>query len=94
MLLVFRSALGFFQRIIQAVHQIHEDNFIGLTVAPKRHLKIRIRLIQRPGDTVSVRLASGEVVSGTLLQLTDEGFLKIRENGKERVITGGDVIES
>ncbi len=51
-------------------------------------------LIQRPGDKVSVRLASGEVVSGTLLQLTDEGFLKIRENGKERVITGGDVIES
>lgn len=51
-------------------------------------------LIQRPGDKVSVRLASGKLVSGTLLQLTDEGFLKIRENGKERVITGGDVIES
>lgn len=51
-------------------------------------------LIQRPGESVSIRLASGEVVSGTLLQLTDEGFLKIRENGKERVVTGGDVIES
>jgi BirA family biotin operon repressor/biotin-[acetyl-CoA-carboxylase] ligase len=51
-------------------------------------------LIQRPGDTVNVRLASGKVVSGTLLELTEEGFLKIRENGKERVITGGDVIES
>jgi BirA family biotin operon repressor/biotin-[acetyl-CoA-carboxylase] ligase len=54
----------------------------------------RTLLMQRPGDTVNVRLASGEVVSGTLLQLTDEGFLKIRENGKERVVTGGDVIES
>jgi BirA family biotin operon repressor/biotin-[acetyl-CoA-carboxylase] ligase len=51
-------------------------------------------LIQRPGDSVSIRLASGKVVSGTLLQLTDEGFLKIQENGKERVVTGGDVIES
>jgi BirA family biotin operon repressor/biotin-[acetyl-CoA-carboxylase] ligase len=51
-------------------------------------------LIQRPGDAVSVRLASGQVVSGTLLELTEEGFLKIRENGKERVVTGGDVIES
>jgi BirA family biotin operon repressor/biotin-[acetyl-CoA-carboxylase] ligase len=51
-------------------------------------------LIQRPGDAISVRLASGMVVSGTLLELTEEGFLKIRENGKERVVTGGDVIES
>ena len=51
-------------------------------------------LIQRPGDTVDVRLASGMLVSGTLLELTEEGFLKIRENGKERVITGGDIIES
>jgi BirA family biotin operon repressor/biotin-[acetyl-CoA-carboxylase] ligase len=51
-------------------------------------------LIQRPGDTISVRLATGKVVSGTLVELTDEGFLKISENGKERVVTGGDVIES
>lgn len=51
-------------------------------------------LIQRPGDSVSVRLATGQVVSGTLVELTDEGFLKVTENGKERVITGGDVIES
>ena len=51
-------------------------------------------LIQRPGDAVSVRLASGKVVSGTLVELTEEGFLKILENGKEHVVTGGDVIES
>jgi BirA family biotin operon repressor/biotin-[acetyl-CoA-carboxylase] ligase len=54
----------------------------------------RSLLIQRPDDHVSVRLASGKVVSGTLVELTEEGFLKIRENGKERVVTGGDVIES
>jgi BirA family biotin operon repressor/biotin-[acetyl-CoA-carboxylase] ligase len=51
-------------------------------------------LIQRPGDTVKVRLASGEIASGELLEVTGEGFLKIHTNGKERVITGGDVIES
>lgn len=51
-------------------------------------------LMQRPGDAVSVRLASGKVVSGTLVELTKEGFLKILENGEEHLVTGGDVIES
>jgi BirA family biotin operon repressor/biotin-[acetyl-CoA-carboxylase] ligase len=50
-------------------------------------------LIQQPGDTVNVRLASGRVVSGSLLEVSAEGFLKIKENGKEWIITGGDVIE-
>jgi len=54
-----------------------------------RHL-----LIQQPGDSVTVQLASGETVSGTLVDLSEEGFLRIRSNGKERVITGGDIIES
>ncbi len=54
----------------------------------------RTLLIQQPGDTVSVRLASGKEVSGNLLELTEEGFLKIKEDGKERLVTGGDVIES
>ena len=51
-------------------------------------------LVHRPGDEMRVRLSSGKIVSGTLLDLSDEGFLRLRENGKERVITGGDVIES
>ncbi len=54
----------------------------------------RQMLLQQPGDALDVRLASGEVISGTLQGLTDEGFLKISENGKERVVTGGDIIES
>jgi BirA family biotin operon repressor/biotin-[acetyl-CoA-carboxylase] ligase len=54
----------------------------------------RTLLIQQPGDTVNVRLATGGEVSGTLLELTEEGFLKIQEDGKERLVTGGDVIES
>jgi BirA family biotin operon repressor/biotin-[acetyl-CoA-carboxylase] ligase len=54
----------------------------------------RQMLLQQPGDTVDVRLASGELVSGTLQGLTEEGFLKIGENGRERVVTGGDIIES
>jgi BirA family biotin operon repressor/biotin-[acetyl-CoA-carboxylase] ligase len=50
-------------------------------------------LIQQPGDTVNVRLASGAVVSGSLVEVSPEGFLKIKEDGKERIITGGDIIE-
>jgi BirA family biotin operon repressor/biotin-[acetyl-CoA-carboxylase] ligase len=51
-------------------------------------------LIQQPGDSITVQLASGKTVSGTLVDLSEEGFLHIRTNGKERVITGGDIIES
>jgi len=51
-------------------------------------------LIQQPGETVAVRLASGSVVSGVLVEVTEEGFLRIRSIGKQRVITGGDIIES
>lgn len=54
----------------------------------------RERLIQRSGDAVNVRLASGKTIAGTLIDLTEEGFLKIKVNGTERVITGGDIIES
>jgi BirA family biotin operon repressor/biotin-[acetyl-CoA-carboxylase] ligase len=54
----------------------------------------RSLLIQQPGDSIVVRLASGMVVSGTLVGISEEGFLRIRTNGKERVITGGDIIES
>ncbi len=51
-------------------------------------------LIQRPGDAMQVRLSSGKVVSGILVDFSQEGFLRLRENGNERVITGGDIIES
>jgi BirA family biotin operon repressor/biotin-[acetyl-CoA-carboxylase] ligase len=62
---------------------------------PKPTLEIwRSLLIQQPGDSITVRLASGEAVSGTLVDLSEEGFLRIRTNAKERVITGGDIIES
>lgn len=54
----------------------------------------RLQLVQRPGDQVSVRLASGKTISGTLVDLSQEGFLRIRHNGEETVVTGGDIIES
>jgi hypothetical protein len=54
----------------------------------------RRHLIQKPGDAVRVRLASAEEVTGTLLAVSGEGFLKIDVNGDERVVTGGDLIES
>lgn len=50
--------------------------------------------MQKPGDTVRVRLASAKEVSGTLVAVTEEGFLRIAVNGDEQVITGGDLIES
>ncbi len=62
---------------------------------PKPTLEIwRSLLIQQPGDSITVRLASGEMVSGTLVDFSEEGFLRIRINGEERVITGGDIIDS
>jgi len=61
---------------------------------PKPTLEIwRSLLIQQPGDSITVRLASGEMVSGTLVDFSEEGFLRIRSSGEERVITGGDIIE-
>lgn len=51
-------------------------------------------LLQQTGDTVSIRLASGEVVTGTLVGLSDEGFLRVDSDGKERLITGGDITET
>lgn len=54
----------------------------------------RRHLMQKPGDTVRVRLASAKEISGTLVAVTEEGFLRIAVNGDEQVITGGDLIES
>lgn len=54
----------------------------------------RRHLMQKPGDTVRVRLASAKEISGSLVAVTDEGFLRIAINGDEQVITGGDLIES
>jgi len=54
----------------------------------------RRHLMQKPGDTVRVRLASAKEVSGTLVAVTEEGFLRIAVNGDEQVISGGDLIES
>lgn len=51
-------------------------------------------LLQQPGDQVSIRLADGHVVSGTLVGLSDEGFLRVDSDGTERLITGGDITET
>jgi BirA family biotin operon repressor/biotin-[acetyl-CoA-carboxylase] ligase len=54
----------------------------------------RRHLIHRPGDTLAVRLASGEVITGSFLGLTPDGFLRLDHKDGERVISGGDVIET
>ncbi len=51
-------------------------------------------LVQRPGDSIRVRLASGKVITGSLIEITPEGFLRVQEPDGERIVTGGDVIES
>lgn len=55
----------------------------------------RAHLLHRSGDQISVRLAGGAVTSGAFAGLTSEGYLRLADgSGSERVITGGDVIES
>jgi BirA family biotin operon repressor/biotin-[acetyl-CoA-carboxylase] ligase len=51
-------------------------------------------LIHEEGDSISVRLSSGSVATGTFAGLTDEGFLRLTTDDGERIITGGDVVES
>ena len=51
-------------------------------------------LIHRPGDRIAVRVASGAVESGRFAGLTEEGFLRLDQDSGERVVSGGDVIES
>jgi BirA family biotin operon repressor/biotin-[acetyl-CoA-carboxylase] ligase len=53
----------------------------------------RRELVQKPGDTVSLRMASGKNLTGSLLEVTEEGFLRLDVDGEERTITGGDIIE-
>ena len=54
----------------------------------------RRRLVHRLGDRITVRVASGAVESGTFAGLTEDGFLRLGQGAGERVITGGDVVES
>jgi len=51
-------------------------------------------LIHQKGDSLRVRLASGEELQGELAGFSDEGFLRLEVGGKERVLTGGDIIET
>ena len=51
-------------------------------------------LVHRPGDPIAVRTASGAVETGLFAGLTDDGFLRLAQGTTERVVSGGDVIES
>jgi BirA family biotin operon repressor/biotin-[acetyl-CoA-carboxylase] ligase len=53
----------------------------------------RQHLVHRPGDRLDVRLSTGRHESGSYVGLTEEGFLRLEQDGVERVISGGDVIE-
>jgi BirA family biotin operon repressor/biotin-[acetyl-CoA-carboxylase] ligase len=76
-------AVGFVRRLAEAIAD----------PAPALE-RWRRRLVHRPGDPISVRTASGAIETGTFVGLTDEGFLRLGQGPGERVISGGDVIES
>jgi BirA family biotin operon repressor/biotin-[acetyl-CoA-carboxylase] ligase len=59
----------------------------GSLVAWRKHL------VHRPGESIGVRFSTGEIEKGNFIGLTEEGFLRLDQNGVERVISGGDVIE-
>ena len=52
------------------------------------------RLVHRTGDRMTVRLGSGEVVSGRYAGLTEEGFLRLAEGPDQRVITTGELVDT
>jgi BirA family biotin operon repressor/biotin-[acetyl-CoA-carboxylase] ligase len=54
----------------------------------------RRHLVHQAGDQLVVRLATGVVETGTFEGLTHEGHLILRQNGDEKIISGGDVIET
>jgi len=51
----------------------------------------RDALVHQPGDSVAVRLASGETVRGKYLGVTDDGYLRVVSDDAERVISAGEV---
>ena len=53
----------------------------------------RGKLIHNLGDTISVRLASGNVVTGKLTKVGSDGFLCLATDDGEKAITGGDIVE-
>jgi BirA family biotin operon repressor/biotin-[acetyl-CoA-carboxylase] ligase len=53
----------------------------------------RSRLVHRPGDRLTVRLASGEELTGSFGGLSEEGFLVLETGAGRRVVSSGDVIE-
>jgi len=50
-------------------------------------------LVHEEGAPIRVRLSSGEVVAGELLEITSGGHLRIRTDAGDREVTGGDVLE-
>ncbi|PWB75239.1 MAG: biotin--[acetyl-CoA-carboxylase] ligase [Holophagae bacterium] len=76
-------AVGFVRRLVEAIAD----------PAPALE-RWRRRLVHRTGDQISVRTAAGAIETGTFAGLTDEGFLRLGQGPGERVISGGDVVES
>ncbi len=63
----------------------------GLTDPSGALERWRELLIHRPGDRLTVTLASGESATGEFAGTTDDGYLRLVIDGRERIITSGDV---
>lgn len=74
---------------VSFVHELED----GLASPDRSRDEWRRRLVHRAGDPISVRLGSGEVVSGRYAGLTEEGFLRLAGDSEPRVITTGELVE-
>jgi BirA family biotin operon repressor/biotin-[acetyl-CoA-carboxylase] ligase len=54
----------------------------------------REHLVHQPGESMTVRLGSGDLEQGAFAGLTEEGFLRLATASGEQVITSGDVVET
>ena len=69
-------------------------NFAGALDDPGPAIeRWRESLLHRPGDRLTVRLASGQRLTGRFDGLTEEGFLRLGVEDGERVVSSGDVVE-
>lgn len=53
----------------------------------------RKNLLHREGDTIAVRVASGDLIRGLFEGVTEEGHVRISTEDGERTLSSGDIIE-
>lgn len=85
---------GLEERMLVAAVRFVKDLHLSLADSGPALERWRSRLIHREGDPITILLGNGERAAGFFAGLTDEGYLRLRQIDGERVITGGDIVES